>query len=412
MAKRLEFYFDYSCPYAYLASTRVERIARATGAELSYEPFLLGGVFRALGSETPDLLPMSPARARINGLDMQRWAELFDVPLEMPATHPNRTVLALRATLASGDVPRAAHALFHAYWVDATDLSDPEVVRRALDAAGIDGAAAVDRANDDDIKTDLRRRTDVALERGVFGAPACFVDDRLYWGQDRLALVAEALGGDAALVDLIPAPAAPSPADAEVEFFFDFSSPFAYLASTQIEAVAASVGARVVFRPFLLGALFRNIGTANVPMLGFSQVKQAWVGRDLGDHAARYRVPFQFPSSFPIRSVLPLRVALAAGSELPRAMHALFRAAWCEDRDIAEPESLARILRDAELSPELLTRASDPAVKQQLRDNTDRAEALGACGAPTFVVDGHVFWGQDRLELVRRALLGWRPKAG
>lgn len=411
MPKVLEFFYDFSCPYAYLASTRVERIAKATGAQLEYKPFLLGGVFRALGSATPDVLPMSAPKARLNGLDMQRWAELFDVPLRMPAAHPNRTVTALRATLASGNIPRASHALFRAYWVDGADLSDPAVIGAAFDAAGLSPVAALAAADQAHCKAELRERTDEAIARGVFGAPACFVNGEMFWGQDRLGFVAEALGGHAALVGLLPEPADPVQ-PAELEFFFDFSSPFAYLASTQIESVAASAGARVLFRPFLLGALFKNIGTDNVPMLGFSPAKQAWIGNDIARHAERYGIEFRFPSTFPIRSVLPLRTAIAAGDELPQVMRALFHAAWVKDRDIADATSLKQILSDADLNPAWVDAAANPEVKATLREYTDRAEALGACGAPTCVVGDYVFWGQDRLELVRRALLGWKPKAG
>ncbi len=411
MPKVLEFYFDYSCPYAYLASTRVQRIADATGARLEYKPFLLGGVFRALGSATPDVLPMSPARAKLNGLDMQRFAELFDVPLNMPRTHPNRTVTALRATLASKDLASACHALFKAYWVEGQDLSDDDVISRALTTAGLDARAALAAAGQTAIKDELRSRTQEAIDRGVFGAPACFVDGELFWGQDRLGFVAEALGGDPGLVGLRPDPAGADKPE-QVEFFFDFSSPFAYLASTQIERVAASAAASVAFRPFLLGALFKNIGTANVPMLEYSPAKQAWIGKDIARHAERYGIGFRFPSTFPIRSVLPLRAAIAAGDQLPAVMHTLFKAAWVDDRDIAEPGSLAKILEDGGHDAGLVERASDPSVKAKLREHTDRAQAIEACGAPTFLVGQHVFWGQDRLELVRRALLGWKPSAG
>ncbi|MBX3125626.1 MAG: 2-hydroxychromene-2-carboxylate isomerase [Polyangiaceae bacterium] len=411
MTKTLEFHYDFSCPYAYLASTKVRRIADAAGATLEHRPFLLGGVFRALGSETPDVLPMSAARARLNGLDMQRFAELFDVPLVMPKTHPNRTVTALRATLASGDIARASDALFAAYWREGLDLSDQGVIARALEGVGLDGAGAVSRASEPRFKDDLRARTDEAVARGVFGAPACFVDGELYWGQDRLDFVAEALGLDASALGLAPLPQGLSRVG-EVEFFYDFSSPFAYLASTQIERVATSAGARVVFRPFLLGALFKNIGTSNVPMLGFSAAKQAFIARDIDRHAKRYGVPFQFPSTFPIRSVTPLRVALAAGEQIGPLTRTLFHAAWAQDRDISSPDSLRDILAHAGHDPELVTRTEDPAIKDQLRESTDRAQQLGLCGAPSFLVGEHVFWGQDRLELVRRALEGWRPRAG
>jgi len=395
MSERLEFFYDYSCPYAYLASTQVRALALRTGAELVYEPFLLGGVFKSLGGEP--MQSMSPPRARMNGVDMYRWAAHWQVPLVMPPGHPNRTVLALRATLASGDVPRASHALFSAYWAEGKNLADPSVVRSTLDAACFDGAALVARA--DAHKDELFARTAEASERGVFGAPAFFVKGELYWGQDRLDQVERALG----FAPPRAPPRAPRPG-AKLDFWYDFASPFACLAAMGVESLAARTGAELRYRPFLLGALFKAIGTANVPLFSFPEPKRRWFGQDLARAAAELGVPFRFPSRFPIRSVLPLRLALAAGPEVGRVTQALFRAAWCEDRDIEDASVLTAISREAGQGPGLVEAASSEAVKQDLRRNTDEAVALGLCGAPSFVVDGEVFWGQDRMAFVEDAL--------
>jgi 2-hydroxychromene-2-carboxylate isomerase len=132
---------------------------------------------------------------------MRRWADHFGVPLVMPPSHPNRTVLALRATIAAeAEIPRASKALFRAYWAEGRDVSAPEVVREALDKAGLDGAALVQSAEEPRIKGALRARTDEAIALGVFGAPSFFVTapgaaGDLFWGQDRLAFVEKALGG-------------------------------------------------------------------------------------------------------------------------------------------------------------------------------------------------------------------------
>jgi 2-hydroxychromene-2-carboxylate isomerase len=195
---RVDFFYDLSCPYAYLGHTQIEALCTRARAELAWRPFLLGGLWNALG--LPAAVAMSPAKARHNAIDMHRWASFFGVPLRMPATHPNRTVLALRAAIASGDVARASKALFRAYWVDALDVSRPEVVRAAIDGAGLDGAAAVLGAEAPAVKDELRRCTDEAVAAGVFGAPAFVVHTeggapQLFWGQDRLAFVEKACGG-------------------------------------------------------------------------------------------------------------------------------------------------------------------------------------------------------------------------
>lgn len=407
--KRVELYYDYSCPYAYLASTQIEAICQRTGAELVWRPMLLGGVFNALGAQ-PSL---GPAKARLNLLDMHRWADHWGVPFVMPATHPNRTVLALRATIAAGnDVARAAHALYRAYWAEGRDVSRPEVVREALDGAGLDGAALVARAEDQAIKDDLRARTDEAVSRGVFGAPTLFVTaggkTETFWGQDRLHFVEKALGG--ALPP--PGPDAPRVDGREVSFYFDFSSPFAYLAATRIEAVARRAGAAVRWKPFLLGALFKLIGTADVPLFTMPEPKRVLVGVDIGRWAEHHGVPFRSPSRFPMNTVKPLRMVL----QLPDAQRAplvaaIYRAYWAEDRDISDDAVLASIAASVGLDgAALVAGTKSEAVKALLKEATDEAQRTGLCGAPSFLVGDQLFWGQDRLVFVEKALGGWRPR--
>jgi 2-hydroxychromene-2-carboxylate isomerase len=199
--KRVDFFYDFSCPYAYLAHTQIEALCARAGAELHFRPMLLGGVFQAVGTPQMPAASMSASKALLNGLDMHRWADHFGVPLVMPPSHPNRTVLALRAAIAAeAELPRASKALFEAYWALGRDVSQPDVVREALDQAGLDGAALVRCADEPRIKEALRARTDEAIGRGVFGAPSFFitapgVPGDLYWGQDRLAFVEKALGG-------------------------------------------------------------------------------------------------------------------------------------------------------------------------------------------------------------------------
>jgi 2-hydroxychromene-2-carboxylate isomerase len=190
MAK-LHFWFDYSCPYAYLAATQVAALASRTGAELVYEPMLLGGVFRAVGTDQRLFATLSPQKARHNGLDMQRWAELFGVPLRMPEAHPMRTVEALRATLLAGIDPRVVAGFYRAYWVEGRPPSDETTMRDVLTSAGHDASAVL--AKLDEAKDDLRVRTDRAIAHGIFGAPAFVVDGEMYWGQDRLDFVERAL---------------------------------------------------------------------------------------------------------------------------------------------------------------------------------------------------------------------------
>ena len=194
-AREVEIAFDVVCPYAYLASTQIEALAARTGASILWSPILLGGVFRAIGQSDDPNRTMSDAKRAHTELDLRRWSEHFAVPLVRRADHPRRTVLAMRAICASEPAlrVRAIHALFAAYHARGEDISDAAIVRAALDHAGLDGEALVLRADDQTVKDDLRARTALAVDRGVFGVPAMFVDGELYWGQDRLDWVEEAL---------------------------------------------------------------------------------------------------------------------------------------------------------------------------------------------------------------------------
>ena len=248
-----------------------------------------------------------------------------------------------------------------------------------------------------------------ATEAGVFGVPAFVVDGELLWGADRMHLLADRLGAPRPLEST----ATPIGAGGVVTCFHDFASPFSYLGTTQVERVAHASGAVVDWKPILLGALFRDIGTPDVPLFQMSAAKRRYLGKDLDDWAKWWGVPFKFPTKFPLRTIAPLRVAIAE----PAATAAMYRAAWADDRPIDEPEVLRAVLDEAGFDgAALLERTQDPAVKAQLKANTEAAKAAGACGVPTFEVrrgDGepHLFWGQDRLSMVGHALDGWNPPA-
>jgi 2-hydroxychromene-2-carboxylate isomerase len=195
---QLRFYFDVVCPFAYLASTQIERVAREAGAELAWRPILLGGVYRAIGQADRPSEAMVPAKLRMSALDLERWAHVWGVaPPRYPAGHPRRTVRAMRLAACALDEGAAevAHALYRAYWVEARDLEEPDAVDAIARAAGIDPA----RLDEPRTKERLRALTDEAVAEGAFGVPSFLVVDgarrTLFWGQDRLPLVAKALAG-------------------------------------------------------------------------------------------------------------------------------------------------------------------------------------------------------------------------
>jgi 2-hydroxychromene-2-carboxylate isomerase len=397
----LEFWFDFTCPYAYLASTRIEALVDRTGAELVVCPFLLGGVFRARGVAQNLASTLNPAKAAHNAADLVRHAELFGVTLASPHHHPMRTVTALRALLAVGTPSmELVHRFYAAYWVRGIDLSTDEGVATILEEAGLDPDAVLTRARSPEIEAELRARTDQALERGVFGAPAMVVGGRQFWGQDRLDEVERALGGSP------PRAAVAAEHDgsvAPVQFWFDYSSPFTYVAATRVQRM---FGPRVRWRPMLLGGVFRLVGAPNVPLHAMNDARRAWSNEDASRQAAAAGVALNWPERFPLHTVLALRVTLLAGpdSEVGRRLiRRIFDACWVEGADPKDPDTLAALCGDVGLDGvDLVSRASDPAVKRALREATSAAVDDGVFGAPTFVVGDELFWGNDRLELALR----------
>ena len=198
-----------------------------------------------------------------------------------------------------------------------------------------------------------------------------------------------------------------SPADSAVEVYFDYSSPFAYLGTTQIERGARAAEARVEWRPFLLGALFKAIGTPMVPLHAMPEPKRRYQEVELVRWAAHWGVPYAFNTHFPLRTVDALRLTLLAPEEArARLVHRVMRAAWAEDRDVGDRDVLARCASDVGLEPDLLDRVGE--AKEALIAATDAAIAAGCPGAPCFVVrrgeQRELFWGQDRLSFVEAAL--------
>jgi 2-hydroxychromene-2-carboxylate isomerase len=401
---RIEFWYDVVCPWAYLASTRVEDLAARTGVELVWRPMLLGGLFRHHGAPDRPTDGAPPARLRIGARDLLHWAERLGVPIAPPPEHPRRTVDAMRLCVRAPAEVRAelSKELFRAYWVQGRDVADRAVLGAVARAFSVDPAAITS----DEARHGLFAATAEAAAKGIFGAPSFSVGDRFWWGVDRMNVVEDAISGACAIR---PPQATPRSGGGRVVFFHDFSSPFSYLAASRIDEVAARHGAEVEWVPILLGALFREIGTPDVPLLAMHAAKQAWMRRDMEEQAGRHGIPFRFASTFPLRTVTALRVAIVE----PRATGPMYRAAWAADRDVGDERVLAGVLDDAGLDGGGLVAATrDPAVKERLRANTERAKVAGACGVPTFLVRDQLFWGQDRLELVEAALDGWKPEAG
>ena len=401
-AMTLRFYYDIVCPFAYVAFTRVAALAAEAGVDVDYRPILLGGLLRGVGSPVVPMDAMNPAKLRLTELDAYRQAELAGLEVQYPDSHPIRTVNAMRLVLAARDADRVALStdLYRAYWEENRDVSDLDVLQEIAAPYGLDARSV---SADPAVRQGLFDATAQAVDAGAFGVPTFEIDGVIFWGADRMNLVRAALG-------LAPAHEDTAGTGRKLVFFHDMSSPFSYLASTQVARVALEGGAELEYVPFLLGALFNAIGTPMVPLFTFSEARQAYQRRDMADWASWWGVPFKFPSEFPLRTVSALRVAIQDPATTPH----LYAAAWADDRNIGKPEVLHAVLAQAGFDADaLMAGTQNPEIKAQLRRNTERAQASGVCGAPTFQVDGgSLYWGQDRLPMVQRALAGWDPRRG
>ncbi len=192
----LDFYFDFGSPTAYLAARVLPRIADAAGQEITWRPMLLGGIFKATGNSSPAFIP---AKGRWMHGDIQRFAARYRVPFIFNPHFPLNTLALMRGAVAcqaDGRFDDYVQAIYRAMWAEPRDMNDPATVAGVLQEAGFDAEALIARTSDVEIKQRLIANTEDAVARGVFGAPTIFIDDQMFFGQDRLLFVAEALGVD------------------------------------------------------------------------------------------------------------------------------------------------------------------------------------------------------------------------
>ena len=194
MGKQVEFYFDFGSPYSYLAYKALPGIAVAHAAQIVWRPMLLGGVFKATGNHSPAEIP---AKSKWMHQDMQRWAARYGAVFKHNPHFPINTLMLMRGAV--GMQMRGTHfdkyveTIFHAMWAEPRNLGEPAELAAVLQQAGFDAAAFLSLVNDAAVKEELKKNTEEAVARGVFGAPTFFVGEEMFWGQDRLDFVAAAL---------------------------------------------------------------------------------------------------------------------------------------------------------------------------------------------------------------------------
>lgn len=195
MPQSVEFLFDVGSPYTYLAYRHLPRLAQAAGAEIVWTPVLLGGIFQATGNRSPAETPAK--RAHLES-DLQRWARAYGTHYAPNPHFPINTLVLMRGAVAlqmhdPAAFDRYLAVVFEGMFCHPQNLGDPQVLGAVLAGAGIDAAALLALTQTPEVKDRLKANTEHAVARGAFGAPTFFVGEEMFWGQDRLHFVQEAL---------------------------------------------------------------------------------------------------------------------------------------------------------------------------------------------------------------------------
>eukprot|EP01089_Gocevia_fonbrunei_P013885 TRINITY_DN3663_c0_g1_i2.p1 TRINITY_DN3663_c0_g1~~TRINITY_DN3663_c0_g1_i2.p1 ORF type:complete len:339 (+),score=50.02 TRINITY_DN3663_c0_g1_i2:289-1305(+) len=325
-----------------------------------------------------------------------------------------RSVKALRCILACPEEDRLklAHRFYSAYWVEHLDITDDNVLLNILSSSYL-SPQILELSQSERIKNELHQRTSDGVAKGIFGVPTFFYRNDMFYGQDKIEDLEERI------TDKLH-PNRPLPYKSyggftqPVDFYFDYSSPYTYIASKRIESLFGPQN--INWKPFLLGGLFKIVGTNNTPATSMHPNKQKYNPIDLGRQVESAGIPFRWTDFFPLRTVLALRVTIAIGSgkdtKSRNFIHRIFDICWVENKDPSDVEVIKQVLKECGYdSDTVLQKANSEEIKKELFNVTERAGALGLFGAPSFVFGTEggkvsIFWGNDRLELALSAARG------
>ncbi len=195
--KKLEFFYDCSSPWTYLAFTKIEEVAARGGAELVWRPILVGGVFNAVNPSVYETRerPVKP-KARYYAKDLQDWAHLYKLKIGQPTVFPVNSVKAMRGAFVAmehGIISQYSRRVFERYWGDDRNISKDDVLREIVREVGLDEREYFAKIAQPEYKDKLKANTDEVIERGGFGSPTIFVEGEMFFGNDRLVLVEHAL---------------------------------------------------------------------------------------------------------------------------------------------------------------------------------------------------------------------------
>ncbi len=193
MTNKIEFYFDFASPTTFLAYYRLQEIAKKYDAEIEYKGVLLGGVFKATGNSSPVLVP---AKARYMNIDLARFSKRYDIPFNLNPFFPINTLPLMRGYYAAKELGLADQYLqegMDRMWKHKGNFSKPEALAEMVKDLGIDETEFSNLVGSDSIKNQLKETTEELVKRGGYGVPTLYQGDEMYFGQDRLDFIEEAL---------------------------------------------------------------------------------------------------------------------------------------------------------------------------------------------------------------------------
>jgi len=406
MASVVDFYFDLSCPYSFMSSLQINKLCSKYNVPTKWHPFLRSDqASKPYSNASSKLLYQKRllyfhAQRVLNDHSFHRRlfqnVSTLDAMVYLATRHRDE---------ANSSVIDSASALFLSVWTDrpSDQMDHVQTAIRDLKQSSKYGEAH---------QYLLSMTRAAATKHNLFGTPSIVVDGHLFYGLDRLPNVEAMLNPNCRALSVyrLKHDVLPDVKSNALEFFFDFSSPWAFLGFMRLHELRGFVE-RITFTPILLGALFRDIGTPNAPALAMSDRERNYGSLELQRWTKIAGVQLQFNAHFPIRTVLPLRVFIVD----QRTIECIYRGAWQWNVNIGDEGSLCKLLENHGFDGRALieTAKSDPTVKRQLRDNTQRAKDFGMFGVPSYVVNGdheRFLWGQETLDLVKDALCGWTPR--
>eukprot|EP01084_Bolivina_argentea_P089607 161652_1 len=395
----VDFYFDLSCPYSFMVSTQINEICSKYNITPTWHPFLKS-------DQAPKPYTSAPNKLKYNNKLLlfyaQRTVENNKFYQRLYQTPSTTNAMAFLASQNDNQtLIKSAKKLFNSIWIG--NLQDNNSI------LNISKQFMVYNSSYNKL---IEITRNAAKQFNVFTTPTIIINKTdLFIGMDRLANVEQALNTKSMCIPIsrIKYNILPNIKTNTLEFYFDFSSPWAYIGYCRLYELKGFVN-NIIYKPILLGALFRDIGTPNAPALAMSNKQREYGSIDLERWKKIAGVNLQFNTNFPIRTVLPLRVFIINN----KTIDCIYRGAWQWNVNIGNENHLCKLLNDYGFNGnELIKKAkSDKIIKRILRNNTEFAKEKGMFGVPSYVINGdyHRFiWGQEKLDFVKDLCCGWKP---